>query len=151
MRRSRGPDRRLFRGAADSLVVALVALAGCSSGPATAHTAGATARVTEYDFHISVSPTRVPAGRVSLSVYNRGPENHELIVVRLGHAPIPLRADGITVNEEKLQPSTIGGLEPGQPGVTRELRLKLKPGRYELFCNMSGHYLGGMHTELTVT
>jgi uncharacterized cupredoxin-like copper-binding protein len=26
----------------------------------------------------------------------------------------------------------------------------LAPGRYVLFCNMSGHYLGGMHRLLVV-
>jgi uncharacterized cupredoxin-like copper-binding protein len=29
--------------------------------------------------------------------------------------------------------------------------LHLRPGRYELFCNMAGHYLGGMRAELVVT
>jgi uncharacterized cupredoxin-like copper-binding protein len=26
----------------------------------------------------------------------------------------------------------------------------LKPGRYILFCNMAGHFMAGMHTELVV-
>ncbi len=43
-----------------------------------------------------------------------------------------------------------GVLEPGQPGSVRELNVHLRPGRYVLFCNMSGHYLGGMHTTLVV-
>jgi uncharacterized cupredoxin-like copper-binding protein len=30
------------------------------------------------------------------------------------------------------------------------LRVRLTPGRYEFFCNMSGHYLGGMHTVIVV-
>ena len=143
----------LRRAAAHSLLfVAVVgALAGCSSGPASDRAAGTVARVTERDFHISVSPPHVPAGAVLLTVHNRGPENHELIVVRLGRRPIPLRADGITVDEDALQPATVGSLEPGVPGSVRELRLKLTPGRYEVFCNMSGHYLGGMHTELSVS
>jgi uncharacterized cupredoxin-like copper-binding protein len=32
-----------------------------------------------------------------------------------------------------------------------EVLLHLKPGRYELFCNMAGHYLGGMRAALVVT
>lgn len=108
-------------------------------------------RVTEGDFHISVTPTRVSAGTLVLTVHNRGPENHEFIVVRLGDAPIPLRADGITVDEDALKPATIGSLVPGAPGTIRQLRLRVTPGRYELFCNMAGHFLGGMHTELTVS
>jgi uncharacterized cupredoxin-like copper-binding protein len=90
-------------------------------------------------------------GKVVLRVHNLGPDNHELIVVRLDDHAIPIRADGVTVNEEALEPRTVGGLEPGVPGSIRELRLTLKPGRYEVFCNMSGHYLGGMHTDLTVS
>ena len=31
------------------------------------------------------------------------------------------------------------------------LKLHLAPGRYLLFCNMEGHYMGGMHTELVVS
>jgi uncharacterized cupredoxin-like copper-binding protein len=32
----------------------------------------------------------------------------------------------------------------------RTLRLKLTPGRYVFFCNMAGHYLGGMRHEVVV-
>jgi uncharacterized cupredoxin-like copper-binding protein len=27
----------------------------------------------------------------------------------------------------------------------------LAPGRYVLFCNMTGHYMGGMHSTLVVS
>ena len=52
----------------------------------------------------------------------------------------------MTVNEEALKSSIVGTLEPGAPGSVRELRVELKPGRYVLLCNMSGHFMGGMHT-----
>jgi len=61
-----------------------------------------------------------------------------------------LRRDGLTVDEDAVEPETAGALEPGQPGATRELKLQLEPGRYELLCNMSGHYMGGMHSVLVV-
>jgi uncharacterized cupredoxin-like copper-binding protein len=143
----------LRRAAARSLLVvaALCAVTGCSSGHDSGHAVGTVANVTERDFHISVSPARVPAGNVDLSVHNHGPENHELIVVRVSAAPIPLRKDGITVDEDALRHETMGALEPGAAGSVRQLRLRLKPGRYEVFCNMSGHYLGGMHADLTVS
>lgn len=107
--------------------------------------------VTERDFRISVAPTHLSAGAVELSVHNRGPDNHELIVVRSHRAKLPLRADGVTIDEDALQATTIGALEPGAPGTVRRLRLHLTPGRYELFCNMAGHYLGGMKTDLVVS
>jgi uncharacterized cupredoxin-like copper-binding protein len=105
-------------------------------------------RVTERDFRITVAPARVRAGDVRLLVRNEGPDTHELIVVRAAHG-LPLRTDGLTVNEEAL--ATIGAAEGQAPGAVHELRLHLKPGRYELFCNMAGHYLGGMRAVLVVT
>jgi uncharacterized cupredoxin-like copper-binding protein len=41
-------------------------------------------------------------------------------------------------------------LEAGKPGSLRTLSVRLGPGRYVLFCNMSGHYLGGMDHDLVV-
>jgi uncharacterized cupredoxin-like copper-binding protein len=107
--------------------------------------------VTERDFRIS-APKRVPSGDLQVSVRNKGPDAHEFIVVRAGSSHLPLRPDGVTVDEEALDRAklTLDTLEPGEPGGVRRLRLHLAPGRYELICNMSGHYLGGMHTELTV-
>jgi uncharacterized cupredoxin-like copper-binding protein len=107
--------------------------------------------VTERDFHIAASPTRLPAGDVTITVENRGPDSHELIVVRARHGALPLRADGVTIDEEALENDEAGALEPGEPGGVRELHVHLKPGTYELFCNMSGHFFGGMRTALVVT
>ena len=42
------------------------------------------------------------------------------------------------------------GTGRGGPGYRFEDELP-KPGRYELFCNMAGHYLGGMRAALVVT
>lgn len=129
-------------------VVALVVATGCGT-----HHDGASERtqiigVTERDFKIS-APRLAHAGTVTFRVRNRGPVAHELIVVRRGRYDLPLRTDDITVDEDALEPVTAGALEPGSTGV-RTLRVDLAPGRYELLCNMSGHYLGGMHAELVV-
>ena len=128
--------------------VALLALPGCGSGGSEADSHATRLRITERDFRIS-APKHVRSGDLLLSVRNRGPDAHELIVVREG-SRLPLRRDGSTVSEEKLEPVIAGALEPGRPHTMRTLRLHLAPGRYQLFCNMSGHYLGGMHTELVV-
>jgi uncharacterized cupredoxin-like copper-binding protein len=131
------------------LVLACLALLACSGCGSGGHeTAAHVVRITERDFRIS-APKHVSSGDLLLSVHNRGPDAHELIVVRDG-GRLPLRRDGLTVSEEKLEPVKVGGLEPGHPGSVRELRLHLAPGTYELFCNMSGHYLGGMHAKLVV-
>jgi uncharacterized cupredoxin-like copper-binding protein len=106
-------------------------------------------RVVERDFRIA-APAQVRAGAVSLAVRNRGPVAHELIVVKVGRAPLPLRRDGLTVDEDAVQARTAAALEPQPTGRETILDARLTPGRYELFCNMAGHYRGGMHTELVV-
>ena len=106
-------------------------------------------RVTERDFHIA-APTAVAAGAVDLSVHNDGPDTHELIVVRANGKPLPLRRDGLTVDEHALQSRTVATLEGSGAGGGRSEQVHLAPGTYVLFCNMAGHYLGGMHTTLVV-
>jgi uncharacterized cupredoxin-like copper-binding protein len=130
---------------------AMLVMGGCSFGHPSAQTSGKVVKVTERDFHISVRPTRLSAGAVHLYVDNRGPDDHELIVVRMGRSPLPLRADGLTIDEDALEEETLGALEPGAPHSIRELKFHLTRGHYEMFCNMAGHFLAGMHTELVVT
>jgi uncharacterized cupredoxin-like copper-binding protein len=127
--------------------LAAVLLAGCAgTGPA----AGSVIPVSEADFQIA-APTHLTAGEYTLRVHNEGPTEHELIVVRAGGHALPLRTDGLTVSEEALQSLEAGALEPGRPGAVRDLKVRLTPGRYVLFCNMEGHYMAGMHSELVVS
>ena len=130
------------------LVVAVLATGCASTTGSTAH-AGAATAVTERDFHIS-APDQIRAGDVRLTVRNRGPVAHELIVVKLSGSALPMRRDGMTVNEDAVEARTAAALEPQPAGRVSELRARLAPGRYELFCNMAGHYRGGMHTELVM-
>jgi uncharacterized cupredoxin-like copper-binding protein len=130
------------------LVVALLA-PGCSGGSLEARSHLPVVRVTERDFRIS-APTRVAAGDVLLSAHNAGPDEHELVVIRAETPNLPLRSDGITVDEEGVGPSLVGVIEPYAPNSIETLQIHLSPGRYEFICNMSGHYLGGMHTSVVV-
>jgi hypothetical protein len=124
------------------------ALSGCGSSRASASTVG-TASVLERDFHIQ-APSTLQSGPVTLRVHNEGPDQHELIIAPGTIAGLPLRNDGLTVDEETVEASEPGSLEPGEPGTTRELTVDLKPGRYVFFCNMEGHFMAGMHTEVDV-
>ena len=134
-----------------ALSLLLLALAGCSSGSSHSASRAPTLQVKERDFRIAISPTKVHAGTVRVVVHNRGPETHELLIVRSSREELPLRTDGLTVNEEALDSATVTVVEGKAPGTTEDLVVHLKPGRYELFCNMAGHYLGGMRAELVVT
>ena len=127
---------------------AALLLAGCGS-QLGAGGGAASVQVSERDFAIHTART-VAAGDVVLRVHNRGPGSHELLVVRSATGRLPFRTDGLTVSEEAVSKAEVGVLEPAHAGVVRALRLHLSPGRYILFCNMSGHFLGGMHTTLVV-
>jgi hypothetical protein len=127
-------------------VLAALGMAACGGQTAAS---GQVANVTEKDFAIE-APTVLQPGKVTFRVRNDGPVAHELIIVRAPRGELPFRPDGITANEELLEPVTVGGLEPGRAGSVRTLTVNLKPGTYQLFCNMNGHYRGGMHVELEV-
>jgi uncharacterized cupredoxin-like copper-binding protein len=92
----------------------------------------------------------VQAGDVRLVVHNRGPDTHEVLIARTS-AALPMRADNITVDEDALEPVTVDEVEAEPPGDVEVLGVKLRPGSYELFCNMAGHYLGGMRARLVVS
>jgi uncharacterized cupredoxin-like copper-binding protein len=85
-------------------------------------------------------------------VHDKGPSTHEFNVVRtdLPADRLPLRPDGLTVDEDSPLIHFIGGIDELDIGDNGMLRVRLLPGRYVLFCNLEGHYLGGMHVLLDV-
>ena len=138
----------VIRTGAIALLVALLVV-GWSVLDGTAAPGPPVARVKERDFAIT-APRHLAAGKVEIQVANAGPDTHELLLVRANGRPLPLRADNLTVDEKRLKPRLIGTLEDVLPGTRRTWKLVLPPGRYVLFCNMSGHYLGGMHRVVVV-
>jgi uncharacterized cupredoxin-like copper-binding protein len=106
---------------------------------------------------VTASPSAVPAGTVSFRVHNTGSLTHELVILPLppaGSGTRPLRADG-TVSERgslgEASASCAAGAGQGiAPGASGWVTLRLPPGRYELVCNLPGHYAMGMYTELDV-
>jgi hypothetical protein len=130
--------------------LALVSFSGCAGGSSSQAGSAVVVRVTERDFRIVVTPKRVSSTELRFVITNRGPDTHEVLVARARSARLPLRSDGITADEEGLGKAMIEELDV-PPNTVHKLRLHLAPGRYELFCNMFGHYLGGMHAQLVVT
>src|SRR5512135_2554232 len=105
---------------------------------------------------VLASPASVPAGTVSLRVTNTGMMTHELVVLPFAPGQLPgSRAigSGGTVSEagglgEASATCRAGHGDGIAPGAASWVTLTLHPGRYELFCNLPGHYAMGMHTEL---
>ena len=104
------------------------------------------------DFRVRQDAAVVPAGTVSFRILNQGPTTHEVIVVRTDLAPdkLPLQPDGLTVNEEAPGIDLLDEVEGLDIDDRETLALRLTPGHYVLYCNLEGHYLGGMHEALMV-
>jgi uncharacterized cupredoxin-like copper-binding protein len=142
---------KAFCGPAAAIALLLIVAGAVSGCGGTSSANGArVVSVVERDFKISVAENHLEAGPVVFQADNKGPDAHELIVVR-DNGQLPLRPDGMTVNEEGLEKQIVGALEPGPSGDIRDLKVDLKPGRYVLLCNMFGHYMGGMHSTIEVT
>lgn len=90
---------------------------------------------------------------------NTGVRPHELVVLPLpagqGIGQRPVGADRKIDETGSLgEASRTCGAGSGDgiaAGATGWTTLTLGPGRYELVCNLPGHYTSGMYTELDVT
>jgi hypothetical protein len=104
------------------------------------------------DFTLRRDVDVVPAGTVRFRILNQGPTTHELSVIRTDRAPdkLPLQRDGLTINEDAPGMDFLDEAEGLDIGDRRTLALRLAAGNYVLYCNMEGHYLGGMHAAFTV-
>jgi uncharacterized cupredoxin-like copper-binding protein len=128
--------------------VLLLLAQGCTRTPDVA--SGHPVDLTLHDFRISATTTQVAEGSILFHVRNAAPATHEFLVVRtdLPADGLPLGPDGLRVDEEALH--SVGEISQVDAGTTGSLALRLPPGRYVFFCNLDGHYLGGMHGVLQV-
>ena len=137
------------------LVLAALALAVPLVAVARRHEptpSGTPINVLLQDFKVQRDAAVVPAGTVSFHIRNQGPTTHEFIVVRTDRAPdkLPLQRDGLTVDEEADGMKFLDDAEGLDIDDRQSLVLDLTPGHYVLYCNLEGHYLGGMYAALTV-
>jgi uncharacterized cupredoxin-like copper-binding protein len=101
---------------------------------------------------VKIDASSVTAGQVTFNVVNNSKDMvHELIVGHLDNPAkqkLPYVAGDLKVDEEGSDHlGEVSELDPGKSGA---LILTLKPGTYILYCNVAGHYMAGMWTELTV-
>lgn len=101
--------------------------------------------------HISAVPQFVKAGPVTFEVTNNSKDViHEMILVKIGDKTkaLPFVAADNKVDEDAA--GHLGEVSELDPGKAGSLTLTLDPGTYMLFCNIPGHYMAGMWTEVTV-
>lgn len=100
---------------------------------------------------ITAEPSSVSAGEVTFDVTNASKDTiHEMIVAPLKSADekLPYLQDEGRVDEEAA--GHLGEVAELDPGASGALTVTLKPGAYILYCNIPGHYMGGMWTDITV-
>jgi uncharacterized cupredoxin-like copper-binding protein len=85
-------------------------------------------QVSETEFKITTDLTSFKAGQITFVAKNDGKIPHDLAVKETG-------------DKTKEIP----------PGGTAELKVDLKPGKYELYCTIPGHEAAGMKLTITVS
>lgn len=101
---------------------------------------------------IKLSQSTVKAGKVEFDVTNDAiTESHEVVLVKLKSSDqtIPVIKDKHRIDESKVK--SLGEVADLKAGEHGKLVVTLKPGSYQLLCNVKGHYESGMHTILTVS
>ena len=143
-----GPRRNRQRLAAVA-AVPLLLLSACSARQPPA--SGPIVNITLRDFEIESSTPVVGQSDIVFRVLNRAPATHEFVVVRSDVPPdqLPIASDGLSVDEDRLRP--VGEIGEIDTGTTEALAIHLAPGRYVFFCNLEGHYLGGMYGVVEVS
>ena len=137
---------------APALAGSVVDVALTNMGGMMGNSMGGTMRVLVRNDHVS-------RGTVSLRVANTGTLVHELVVLplatehRVGDRTVGSdnRIDETGAVAEASKTCGDGSGDGIDPGALAWTTVTLTPGRYELVCNLPGHYASGMYAELDVS
>lgn len=128
------------------MLAALAALApagGASAAPAAGQ--AKTVTVTLSEWKLVPSLKRVPAGKVTFVIRNKGKLVHELVLTRTNVAPGKL-----PVSNGIAKVKALAAVRNVAPGQTRRVTVTLKAGKYVLLCNLPAHYQSGQYAGLVV-
>jgi uncharacterized cupredoxin-like copper-binding protein len=138
--------------AAGSLVGAVSAGAQATPKPDSGAGAKAAAKVkvtlgAPTEFKLTATPAGVKAGSVTFLVTNKGKIVHEMVVVPLPTGQTKLA----TKNGRAVQKGALGEAHEMAAGKSKTLTVTLEPGKYQLVCNLPGHFAGGMFANFKVS
>ncbi|MBP9115029.1 MAG: hypothetical protein KBF89_01635 [Acidimicrobiia bacterium] len=105
------------------------------------------------EFSFDLDSNTASAGDITFVSTNEGKIEHEIVVAKtdLDERALPVDKDGlVTLNFDGKGVEFIDEIEGITRGVTKNLAVNLKPGKYVVFCNLIGHYENGMSTSFTV-
>jgi hypothetical protein len=121
--------RRLTLAVSLAITTAAVALPASARAPARM-------LVSAQEWSLTLSRGSVPAGAVTVQLYDRGQDAHNLNIRRVG------AQHRLTGKAQKVSLAQSGGLTQASWHLAR--------GRYELYCSLPGHEKLGMRAFLTV-
>lgn len=104
--------------------------------------------VREYVVHVTDHVAK--AGDVTFTVTNYGTIQHEFLVIKSDYLAGQIPFEGDKFNEEANGIENVGETGEFDPGLTKTVTVKLAPGRYQLVCNIPGHYKKGMSLPFEV-
>jgi uncharacterized cupredoxin-like copper-binding protein len=143
-----------------SLGVGACSSTGATASPAapSAAAAGTAVQVTLQEWAIAASVATAPAGAVTFTATNNGPEDvHEFVVIKTDLSLTELPTDATGAVDEAGGGMTVSGeIEDIAVGASGDLTLTLEPGAYVLICNIyddtekEAHYQEGMRASFTV-
>lgn len=125
-----------------------------SSVPGDAHSEKPSNDITGgvKEWNVAIDSHESKAGDVNFTVTNNGTIAHEFLVVRTDFEPgkIPLGKEN-RFDEELEGLTVVDEIPEWNPGQTKKLTVKLEPGKYQVVCNIAGHYANGMYAPLVVS
>ena len=142
-----------------SLGIGACSSTGATASPASPSAAAGTAvQVTLTEWAIAADVTTAPAGAVTFTAKNEGPDDvHEFVVIKTDLSLIDLPTDATGAVDEAGGGMTVNGeIEDVAVGASGTLSLTLTPGAYVLICNIydetekESHYQQGMRASFTV-
>jgi uncharacterized cupredoxin-like copper-binding protein len=96
------------------------------------------------EFKVKPAKKSISHGKVTFVVKNAGTMGHELVVIKTSK-----KASALAKGGKASEKGSVGEVELAAH-KTKRLTLNLKKGHYALICNIGGHYMAGMHADLTV-
>ena len=137
-------------------LILVAAFAGCGApgvaDQASAATGSAGTAIVLTNFKVSGVPETLAAGKLTVSITNKGVGDHELLVFKSDLEPsqYPVDATGKVLEEDPgiAKVSDDGNISMGK-SQQRTINLTA-PGKYLFFCNLPGHFKYGMYRVVTV-
>ena len=143
-----------------SLALVLASCAAATPTPEASEAGGPTSiAVTLQEWTVVPAQSTAPAGEITFTVTNEGPDDiHEFVVMKtdIDPADLPTLEDGSVDEAGEGIEEVAGEIEDIAVGSTMDLTLTLDAGKYVLLCNIytaeedEAHYAMGMRIAFTV-